>query len=51
MGNKSLNLRIINRDMLKYIAMLFMFIGHFLLYTIKELRLIGIPGNIASVLV
>ncbi len=51
MGNKSLNLRIINRDMLKYIAILFMFIGHFLLYTIKELRLLGIPGNIANILV
>ncbi len=51
MKNKGLNLRIINRDMLKYIAILFMFIGHFQLYTIKELRLLGIPGNIANVLV
>ena len=50
MENKQINLRVINRDMLKYIAVVAMFISHFLIYTIKELKLLGIPMNIARLL-
>lgn len=50
MGNKKINLKFINRDMLKYIALVTMFIGHFLIYTIKELKLLGLPTSIAGIL-
>lgn len=33
--------------MLKYIAVVAMFISHFLVYTVKELKLLGIPMDIA----
>lgn len=37
------SIRFIDRDMLKYIAVFFMFIGHFFTYTAKELHGLGIP--------
>ncbi len=49
--NRKINLRVINRDMLKYFAAAVMFIGHFLTYTIPELHLLGIPVPIARMLV
>ncbi len=51
LDSKPINLKVVNRDMLKYIAVVAMFIGHFLIYTIKELKLLGIPKDIAGVLV
>lgn len=50
LDKKHFDLRVINRDVLKYIAVVAMFIGHFLTYTISELKLLGIPRDIADVL-
>ena len=50
MNSTKTNLKFINRDMLKYMAVTVMFIGHFLIKTIKELNMLGIPRGIASVL-
>ncbi len=47
---KHVNLRFINRDALKYIAVVAMFIGHFLTYTIRELKLLGMLTNVAGIL-
>ncbi len=43
--------KILNRDLLKYIALTAMFIGHFLVFTIKELAFFGMPKSVATVLV
>lgn len=51
MDSKRKNIKIINRDVLKYIALAAMFIGHFLIFTINELHFMGIPQNIALKLV
>lgn len=50
MDSKRINLKIINRDVLKYIALAAMFIGHFLIFTINELHFMGIPQNVALTL-
>lgn len=39
-------LKVVNRDLLKWIALLFMGIGHFLLYTADELHFCGLSGPI-----
>lgn len=49
--NKQNKLKVINRDVLKYIAVTAMFIGHFLLFTIKEYHFFGIPKQIVTILV
>lgn len=51
MNDTKPNLKFINRDMMKYIAVIVMFIGHFLVKTIKELNMLGIPWDIANVLI
>ena len=38
------NLKLINRDLLKWTALFFMGIGHFLLYTAEEFRFFGLPN-------
>ncbi|MBP1564322.1 MAG: hypothetical protein J6A58_01025 [Oscillospiraceae bacterium] len=50
MNNKT-NLKVINRDMLKYIAAIAMFIGHFLLYTAKEIRYFNLPTSLVRVFI
>lgn len=42
--------KIIDRDQLKYIAAVFMFVGHFLTYTVKELHFLGLPSVAAKTL-
>ena len=39
-------LKFINRDLLKWIALFFMGIGHFLLYTADELHFCGLSGHV-----
>ena len=39
-------LKFINRDLLKWIALFFMGIGHFLLYTSEELHYCGLSGSV-----
>lgn len=51
MDSKKVNLKFINRDVLKYIAVFVMFIGHFLMFTIDELHFLGIPKHIALTLI
>lgn len=51
MDGKNINLKIINREVLKYIALAAMFIGHFLIFTINELHFMGIPQNVAFTLI
>lgn len=41
-------MKIVNRDVLKWIAAFFMGIGHFLLFTYSELHFIGLPNVISS---
>ena len=38
--------KLINRDMLKWIALFFMGVGHFLLYTADELHFCGLSGSV-----
>ena len=51
MDSKKVNLKFINRDVLKYIAVAVMFIGHFLMFTINELHFWGIPQDLAVTLI
>lgn len=51
MDRKKDKFKIINRDMLKYIAVAVMFIGHFLMFTNNELHFLGIPKKHAFALI
>lgn len=48
MDSKRISFRLINRDVLKYIALAAMFIGHFLAFTAEELHFFGMPKGIAA---
>lgn len=43
MDTRKHNLKFISRDMLKFIALIAMVTGHFLIYTVSELKAFGIP--------
>lgn len=44
-------IKVINRDQLKYIAALVMFVGHFMIFTINELNFLGLPTVVAKSLI
>ena len=48
MDTQKHNLKFISRDMLKFIALIAMVIGHFLIYTASELKAFGIPQPFLS---
>lgn len=44
-------IKVVNRDQLKYIAALLMFIGHFMIFTCNELNFLGLPTVIVKPLI
>ena len=44
-------IKVFNRDQIKYIAALLMFIGHFMIFTVKELNYLGLPSVIVKPLI
>lgn len=44
-------IKVFNRDQLKFIAALLMFIGHFMIFTVKELNYLGLPSVIVKPLI